>query len=87
MGLGKTLTMIALVATDLEAEETRDPWQNARTHDIPHVKATLIVVPPPCISNPHHDCSWSELLTITSDRYLGTAIAGVRSKSSIENYH
>lgn len=44
MGLGKTLTMIALAATDLEREATEmDTSEDGQLN----VSATLIVVPPP----------------------------------------
>jgi SNF2 family DNA or RNA helicase len=45
MGLGKTLTMIALVATDLESSEDVVDADEGCYLDVP---ATLIVVPPPC---------------------------------------
>jgi SNF2 family DNA or RNA helicase len=45
MGLGKTLTMIALAATDLESGDFRIDTHEDCLVDIP---ATLIVVPPPC---------------------------------------
>ncbi|UPK96324.1 hypothetical protein LCI18_007259 [Fusarium solani-melongenae] len=44
MGLGKTLTMIALAATDLERNDTE---MDMREDDQLNVSATLIVVPPP----------------------------------------
>lgn len=54
MGLGKTLTMIALTATDLETGQHED----LSRADIPveerHNGATLIIVPPPrkqCLSH------------------------------------
>lgn len=49
MGLGKTLTMIALAATDLcteHAQHERAP-SIIGLNDRVHVGATLIVVPPP----------------------------------------
>lgn len=47
MGLGKTLTMIALAATDLEEGfNAADQKWNANVE--PYVKATLIIIPPPC---------------------------------------
>ena len=45
MGLGKTLTMIALVATDLENSGDMVDTDEGCHLDVP---ATLIVVPPPC---------------------------------------
>jgi SNF2 family DNA or RNA helicase len=44
MGLGKTLTMIALVATDLQQEFAL----KESAGDIESNKATLVIVPPPC---------------------------------------
>jgi len=44
MGLGKTLTMISLVATDLDRESAAlDVDEDAK----PCVSATLIIIPPP----------------------------------------
>ena len=45
MGLGKTLTMIALVATDVESSGDVADADEGCHLDVP---ATLIVVPPPC---------------------------------------
>ncbi|KAJ4007318.1 hypothetical protein NW752_007702 [Fusarium irregulare] len=54
MGLGKTLTMIALVATDLESSaDVMDTDEGCH----PDVPATLIVVPPPLMG------TWEEQLT------------------------
>ncbi|KAK2745444.1 hypothetical protein CKAH01_18266 [Colletotrichum kahawae] len=50
MGLGKTLTMIALVATDTEKRNEELVLQKSPNY----VGATLIVVPPPLLS------SWEE---------------------------
>ena len=44
MGLGKTLTMIALVATDLQGKFALEE----SACDIETNKTTLVVVPPPC---------------------------------------
>ncbi|EQB57127.1 hypothetical protein CGLO_02764 [Colletotrichum gloeosporioides Cg-14] len=55
MGLGKTLTMIALAATDLE-EDIRATYQEWNKNDDPSVKATLIIIPPPLLG------SWEEQL-------------------------
>ncbi|KAF4996323.1 hypothetical protein FGRMN_4574 [Fusarium graminum] len=44
MGLGKTLAMIALVATDLEESDTQTSTEE---HDYLDVPTTLIIVPPP----------------------------------------
>lgn len=48
MGLGKTLTMIALVANDLDSREgaVKDTYIDERC--TPYVSTTLIIVPPPC---------------------------------------
>ncbi|WP_368734304.1 SNF2-related protein, partial [Erythrobacter sp. YJ-T3-07] len=48
MGLGKTLTMIALVATDMHSDHMRNAIQTVRLGELRNVEATLIVVPPPC---------------------------------------
>ncbi|RSM00791.1 hypothetical protein CEP52_008933 [Fusarium oligoseptatum] len=54
MGLGKTLTMIALAATDLERDDTEmDTSEDGQLN----VSATLIVVPPPLIG------TWEEQLS------------------------
>ncbi|KAI0381073.1 SNF2 family N-terminal domain-containing protein [Hypomontagnella monticulosa] len=57
MGLGKTLTMIALVASDqCHMEDTRiNPWYEDIDH--PEVPTTLVVIPPPLIG------SWEEQLS------------------------
>ena len=53
MGLGKTLTMIALVATDLEPERSllteHDLWDDPDDPEEPKrfVSATLVIVPQP----------------------------------------
>ncbi|KAK2028566.1 hypothetical protein LX32DRAFT_673422 [Colletotrichum zoysiae] len=60
MGLGKTLTMIALVATDLEDENNALGFQTALGHnEETHIGATLIIVPPPLI----FIGSWEEQLS------------------------
>ncbi|KAJ3569743.1 hypothetical protein NPX13_g5978 [Xylaria arbuscula] len=48
MGFGKTLTMISLVATDGEAEETADVYIEESESDKPEIAATLVIIPPPC---------------------------------------
>ncbi|KAF0326651.1 WD domain-containing protein, partial [Colletotrichum asianum] len=55
MGLGKTLTMIALAANDLEEgiSATDQEWN---ANNDPYVKATLIIIPPPLLG------SWEEQL-------------------------
>ncbi|KAF2441419.1 hypothetical protein P171DRAFT_474960 [Karstenula rhodostoma CBS 690.94] len=50
MGLGKTLTMIALVATDLNDPKLGRGSLNAGEDDRPTVNATLIIVPQPLLS-------------------------------------
>lgn len=52
MGLGKTLTMIALIATDLKDENEgglRDSHYMTVDQDYhkPQVSATLVIIPPP----------------------------------------
>ncbi|KAF2446161.1 hypothetical protein P171DRAFT_430373 [Karstenula rhodostoma CBS 690.94] len=57
MGLGKTLTMIALAAGDLD-QRSGDPLELSSGHDSkPMVQATLIVVPQPLLG------TWEEQLT------------------------
>ncbi|KAF7522527.1 hypothetical protein G7054_g12116 [Neopestalotiopsis clavispora] len=48
MGLGKTLTMISLVATDIERSCSFQESYSAITEEKAQVAATLIIVPPPC---------------------------------------
>ncbi|CEJ82945.1 hypothetical protein VHEMI02983 [[Torrubiella] hemipterigena] len=55
MGLGKTLTMIALVASDLDSNPLPSESEYP-TVDMPDTSATLIIVPPPLIP------SWEEQL-------------------------
>lgn len=47
MGLGKTLTMISLVATDLDRNPAEDIALDMSEETKPRVSATLIVIPPP----------------------------------------
>jgi len=47
MGLGKTLTMIALVATDLNAAKEKFTQIDVEEVDKRNVSATLVVIPPP----------------------------------------
>ncbi|KAF4437905.1 alpha-1,6-mannosyltransferase subunit [Fusarium austroafricanum] len=54
MGLGKTLTMIALTTTDLDSDDTH---MDIDEDDCPNVPATLIVVPPPLMG------TWEEQLS------------------------
>ncbi|KAF4967629.1 hypothetical protein FSARC_4824 [Fusarium sarcochroum] len=55
MGLGKTLTMIALAATDLESDNSQMDTDEESRLDVP---TTLIVVPPPLIG------TWEEQLHV-----------------------
>lgn len=49
MGLGKTLTMIALVATDLEHQiQAKVPKPGPEEVDCAYIEATLTIIPPPC---------------------------------------
>lgn len=50
MGLGKTLTMISLIALDLETNDTMRSWFGAVMSQKVNVSATLIIIPPPCKS-------------------------------------
>lgn len=47
MGLGKTLTMIALAATDLDTDMNGEADMEVDEEDKTHVLATLIIIPPP----------------------------------------
>lgn len=89
MGLGKTLTMIALVASDLDSNPLPSESEYP-TVDMPDASATLIIVPPPCTS-----CfPWREpspnivvcLLTLGSDSKLGRTVARVCSYPIILNH-
>ncbi|KAI0871044.1 hypothetical protein GGS24DRAFT_510180 [Hypoxylon argillaceum] len=55
MGLGKTLTMIALVATDLDASAEHRTQVGGQHQVIPRVDTTLIIIPPPC-THVFQDC-------------------------------
>ncbi|RFU25502.1 hypothetical protein B7463_g10832, partial [Scytalidium lignicola] len=63
MGLGKTLTMIALVATDLDTDREA-PSRESIGHDKRYTSATLVIVPPPLLG------SWVEQLSehVVNDR-------------------
>jgi SNF2 family DNA or RNA helicase len=50
MGLGKTLTMIALVAADLNEPVIGESSSDAEEDDWPTVNATLVIVPQPLLS-------------------------------------
>jgi SNF2 family DNA or RNA helicase len=50
MGLGKTLTMIALAATDLDRDTNTKDRMEVEIEDKHDVPATLIIIPPPCMS-------------------------------------
>ncbi|KAJ8128622.1 hypothetical protein O1611_g5012 [Lasiodiplodia mahajangana] len=56
MGFGKTLTMISLVATDIEATEMADICIDDAETRKPETAATLVIIPPPLIS------TWEEQL-------------------------
>ena len=47
MGLGKTLTMIALVANDLDSDKDATTHMYIDEDDMPLVSATLVIIPPP----------------------------------------
>lgn len=51
MGFGKTLTMIALAATDLYSSiDTIRDSTNIEAEDKHYIAATLIIIPPPRMS-------------------------------------
>lgn len=47
MGLGKTLTMIALIATDMDVEKELDSRLEDIETDKEDTTATLVIIPPP----------------------------------------
>jgi SNF2 family DNA or RNA helicase len=49
MGLGKTLTMISLIATDLDRDRYADSVMNQTAGDSVHHQTTLVIVPAPCM--------------------------------------
>jgi len=57
MGLGKSLTMISLVATDLDRNSTGNVAVDIDEKAKPRVSATLIIIPPPLIG------TWEEQLS------------------------
>ncbi|KAI8626352.1 hypothetical protein F5Y19DRAFT_447177 [Xylariaceae sp. FL1651] len=56
MGFGKTLTMIALVATDIEAGKMADTCIEDLETSKPDIPVTLVIIPPPLIG------TWEEQL-------------------------
>lgn len=76
MGLGKTLTMIALVATDLEKQKQEAAeGTGPDDYEEPYAGATLIVVPPPRKSQ--NSITARLLLILSSYRLVGRAILRV----------
>lgn len=63
MGLGKTLTMIALAASDLDEMRYETGLTNEAGSDMYQTDATLIIVPPPCES-PDYDRLYFELFEV-----------------------
>jgi SNF2 family DNA or RNA helicase len=47
MGFGKTLAMIALIATDAEAVRMTDICMEDSEAGKPDITATLVIIPPP----------------------------------------
>ena len=52
MGLGKTLTMIALVAADMDAEKEMAAYIEDVEADQQDIAATLVIIPPPSLFPP-----------------------------------
>lgn len=79
MGLGKTLTMISLVASDAQLHEAATDGDDVITS-----ATTLIIVPPPCKS--FIECALKDL-SITnaySTWYLGRTVIRVSTGNSSE---
>ncbi|KAK6065572.1 hypothetical protein SCUP515_11130 [Seiridium cupressi] len=81
MGLGKTLTMIALIAADLERDSEEDLDEDDEILATRNISATLVIVPPPLIS------AWEEQLSdhlvdgeLPYSRYHGKDKASARHK-------
>ncbi|ETS86311.1 hypothetical protein PFICI_00139 [Pestalotiopsis fici W106-1] len=83
MGLGKTLSMIALIAADLDNTSTMEMDEGFERPEgavAPSIRATLVVVPPPLIS------AWEEQLSdhlvpgsLSYSRYHGSDKAATRT--------
>ncbi|KAM0810765.1 putative Helicase ATP-binding domain-containing protein [Seiridium cardinale] len=81
MGLGKTLTMIALIAADLERDSEEELDEDDEILATRNISATLVIVPPPLIS------AWEEQLSdhlvdgeLPYSRYHGKDKASARHK-------
>lgn len=79
MGLGKTLTMIALVASDLDSQTPMPVDDDLDQTVLPSIPATLVIVPPPLIS------AWEEQLSdhltpgaLSYSRYHGNEKSATR---------
>lgn len=64
MGLGKTLTMISLVAGDLDSMQEGDRHMYGNEYDEPHISATLVIIPPPRQSYTLRAMRFTEILLV-----------------------
>ncbi|KAI0861247.1 SNF2 family N-terminal domain-containing protein [Xylaria cubensis] len=83
MGLGKTLTMIALVAADLDASTGCHAQVECHHPDVRRVKGTLIIIPPPLLD------TWEEQMAehVFQDRLMWYRYHGKNRTISFEELH
>src|SRR3569833_1649116 len=87
MGLGKTLTMIALISSDAERASSSPSFGSDASSASAPARATLIIVPPPCklkiYRKLHAHRSFGADNSHSSTRYVGGATSRVSRTYSL----